>query len=297
LDDEDQKRIILHESIHVSKKHSWDLLFVQMAKVVFWFNPLIYLFENSIREVHEFQADQGVTNSYSHSEYSRLLLRLLTAGRGWQFMNNFNQFQTKKRIIMMNKTKSNQRQLVRFLMVIPVMGLMFFMFSCDLTQANEEIEGPTQMGEQAKAIGPANITARMAEGKDGEEIFDIVEKQPNPSGGMQGWNSYLASSLTYPEEAKKMGIEGTVIVVFVVNTDGSISDVEILRGVGGGANEEAIRVVENAPNWEPGSQNGRVVNTRMRLPIRFMLGGDEPAKDPYKEGTGFPKEIEIPISN
>ena len=176
MDDEDQQRIILHESIHVSKKHSYDLLFVQMAKIVFWFNPLIYLFENSIREVHEFQADQGVTKSFSHSEYSRLLLRLLTAGRGWQFMNNFNQFQTKKRIIMMNKTKSDRSQLLRFLMAIPITGLMFFTFSCDLTNGEEEIEGPTQMGEQAKAIGPSNITARIAQGKDGQEIFDVVEK-------------------------------------------------------------------------------------------------------------------------
>lgn len=278
MDDEDQQRIILHESIHVSKRHSYDLLFVQMAKVVFWFNPLIYLFENSIREVHEFQADQGVTKSFSHSEYSRLLLRLLTAGRGWQFMNNFNQFQTKKRIIMMNKTKSDQSQLLRFLMAIPIMGLMFFMFSCDLTNTEEEIEGPTQMGEQAKAIGPSNLNARLAEGKDGNEIFDVVETQPNPPGGMEGWNSYLASSLTYPEQARRMGVEGTVIVVFVVNSDGSISDVDILRGIGAGCDEVAMQVVKNAPNWEPGSQRGKVVNTRMRLPIRFKLGNDEAEK-------------------
>lgn len=278
IEDEDQQRIILHESVHVSKKHSYDLLFVQMAKVVFWFNPLIYLFENAIREVHEFQADQGVTNSYSQSEYSRLLLRLLTAGRGWQFMNNFNQFQTKKRIIMMNKTKSDQSQLVRFLMAIPVMGLMFFAFSCDIAKVDEEMEGPTQMGEQAKTMSPAALNARLKTGKDGKEIFDVVETQPNPPGGMAGWNQYLSQNLTYPSQARELGVEGTVILVFVVNSDGSISDVDVLRGIGAGADEEAMRVVRNAPNWTPGEQRGRAINTRMRLPIRFLLGGSEVAK-------------------
>ena len=298
-EDEDQQRIILHESVHVSEKHSWDLLFVQMAKIVFWFNPLIYLFENSIREIHEFQADQGVTRTYTQTEYSRLLLRLLTAGRGWQFMNNFNQFQTKKRIIMMNKTKSDSNMRSRFLWAVPVMGLLFLMFSCDLAQVDEEIEGPVQNGEQAKAMGPADLAARIKDvGSDGNEIFDVVETQPKPPGGMAGWNSYLASNLNYPAQARQMGIEGTVIVVFVVNTDGSVSDVDILRGIGGGCDEEAIRVVENSPNWEAGSQRKRLVNTRMRLPIRFKLGNAEIDTQKSSEVTlDFPEKIEVPISN
>lgn len=104
-----------------------------------------------------------------------------------------------------------------------------------------------------------------------EEIFDVVETQPNPPGGMSGWNKYLSDNLKYPTQARRMGIEGTVIVVFVVNTDGSIQDVDVLRGIGGGCDDEAVRVVQNAPNWEPGKQRGRPVRTRMRLPIRFKL--------------------------
>jgi TonB family protein len=104
-------------------------------------------------------------------------------------------------------------------------------------------------------------------------VFDIVEQQPNPPGGMSGWNEYLAKNLNYPAQARQRGIEGTVIVVFEIQKDGSIQNVEILRGIGGGADEEAIRVVQNAPSWEPGRQRGRAVNTRMRLPIRFKLAG------------------------
>lgn len=104
-----------------------------------------------------------------------------------------------------------------------------------------------------------------------DQIFDVVETQPLPPGGMSGWNEYLSKNLKYPTQARRMGVEGTVIVVFVVNTDGSIQDVEVLRGIGGGCDEEALRVVKAAPKWEPGKQRGRPVRTRMRLPIRFKL--------------------------
>ena len=105
-----------------------------------------------------------------------------------------------------------------------------------------------------------------------DEIFDVVETQPSPPGGMSAWNKYLSDNLKYPTQARRMGVEGSVIVVFVVNTDGSIQDVEVLRGIGGGCDEEAVRVVKGAPKWEPGKQRGRPVRTRMRLPIRFNLG-------------------------
>jgi TonB family protein len=104
-----------------------------------------------------------------------------------------------------------------------------------------------------------------------DKIFDVVETQPNPPGGMSGWNNYLSENLKYPTQARRMGIEGTVIIVFVINTDGSIQDVEVLRGIGGGCDEEAIKIVRRAPKWSPGMQKGKAVRTRMRLPIRFKL--------------------------
>lgn len=153
---------------------------------------------------------------------------------------------------------------------IPVVCLGMLTASCDIA-VEPEIEGPTQV-EAKKSMGPTDITARINDvGADGKEIFDVTEIQPNPPGGMEGWNKYLSQNISYPQQAKSMGIEGTVIVVFVINSDGSISNPEILRGIGGGADEEAIRVVQNSPNWSPAKQKGRVVNSRMRLPIRFKL--------------------------
>ncbi|GAA0879981.1 hypothetical protein GCM10009119_29510 [Algoriphagus jejuensis] len=143
--------------------------------------------------------------------------------------------------------------------------------SCQIT-SEPELEGPTQV-EAKPSIGPSNVLARVNDvGKDGKEIFDVTEVQPNPPGGMEGWSQYLGSNLSYPNQARQMGIEGTVIVLFLINSDGSVSNVEVLRGIGGGCDEEAVRVVENSPKWVPAQQKGQVVNSRMRLPVRFKLG-------------------------
>ncbi len=271
-EDPDQRQILLHESVHIEKKHTWDLMLMQFVKAVFWFNPLIYLYESSLLEVHEYQADQGVTKAYSQIGYSRLLLKLIAKNSGWQFVHSFNQFQTKKRIMMMNKPQSRSILKSRFLLAIPVVAMMLFVFACE-----ESDEGliageadPRSMGSgNSVAADPAASTIHLA--ADGQPIFDVVETQPNPPGGMKGWNGYLKDNLRYPEQAKTNGIQGTVIAVFVIGSDGSISDVEILRGIGGGCDEEAIRVIENSPHWAPGKQNGTNINTRMRLPIRFKL--------------------------
>ena len=125
--------------------------------------------------------------------------------------------------------------------------------------------------KETTVIKEVVISEAVVKEEKADEIFDVVETQPSPPGGMSAWNKYLSDNLKYPTQARRMGVEGTVIVVFVVNTDGSIQDVEVLRGIGGGCDEEAVKVVKNAPKWDPGKQRGRAVRTRMRLPIKFKL--------------------------
>jgi protein TonB len=104
-----------------------------------------------------------------------------------------------------------------------------------------------------------------------EEVVDFSEVMPEPVGGMSAWNEYLSKNLKYPSAARRIGIEGTVYVSFVVEKSGEISNVQLLRGIGGGCDEEAIRVIENSPIWKPGYQRSRPVKVRMRVPIRFKL--------------------------
>lgn len=141
----------------------------------------------------------------------------------------------------------------------------------DEVEIEEKIEVNFDVDVKEETVIKEVVIAEAPVEEKADEIFDVVETQPQPPGGMSGWNQYLSKNLKYPTQARRMGIEGTVIVVFVINTDGSIQDVEVLRGIGGGCDEEAVKVVQEAPNWEPGKQRGRPVRTRMRLPIRFKL--------------------------
>jgi TonB family protein len=268
--DADHQLILLHESVHCSQKHTWDLVLVQLLKVFFWFNPFIFMYERLIREVHEFQADHFVTRFHSELAYSRLLLRLVTKTNTNQLVHSFNQFQTKKRIIMMTQTNTKPIQKARFILALPLLALFIAVFSCE-SSANSKGEFPESVDIPNTSTQSASDTVLVDLGKDGKEVFDVTEIQPSPAGGMEGWMKYLAESLQYPEEAKKQGIEGTVIMTFIINSDGTISDVETLRGVGGGCEEEAMRVIQNAPNWTPAQNGGKPVNCRMRLPLKFKL--------------------------
>lgn len=105
------------------------------------------------------------------------------------------------------------------------------------------------------------------------EIFTFVEQMPGFPGGDAKLYEYLSKNLKYTNMAREAGIQGKVFVTFVVEPNGSITNVQILRGLGGGLNEEAIKVVKNMPAWSPGKQNGRAVKVQVNLPIQFKLSG------------------------
>lgn len=104
-----------------------------------------------------------------------------------------------------------------------------------------------------------------------EEIFVVVETMPSFPGGMNKLMEYLQTNLHYPQLAKDLGIQGRVFVTFVIEKDGSVTDTRILRGIGGGCDEEAVKVVNNMPKWIPGSQRNRPVRVQFNLPINFTL--------------------------
>ena len=104
-----------------------------------------------------------------------------------------------------------------------------------------------------------------------EEIFLVVQDQPEPIGGIAAFYDFLGEKIRYPEEARRMGISGRVFVEFVIDKDGSITQAKAVKGIGGGCDEEAVRVVMSAPKWKPGLQRGRPVKVRMTIPVYFML--------------------------
>jgi periplasmic protein TonB len=104
-----------------------------------------------------------------------------------------------------------------------------------------------------------------------DEIFTVVEQQPEFAGGYDALANYLRANMKYPTLARKMGIEGTVHVSFLISKTGSISEVKVLRGISAECDKEAIRVVQKMPAWEPGRQNGHAVHVRLVMPLKFRL--------------------------
>ncbi len=105
------------------------------------------------------------------------------------------------------------------------------------------------------------------------EIFTVVESMPEYIGGDEARMSFLQENIKYPQLARESGIQGTVFVTFVVETNGSVTDVRVLRGIGGGCDEEAVRVVKIMPKWKPGMQRSKPVRVQFTMPIRFTLQG------------------------
>lgn len=254
-DEEQANTIVLHESIHATKGHSIDLIIFQIVRCMYWFFPWMSRIEADLREIHEFEADQAVLHTKAPKAYAQMLLNLLYEENDQLLLNNFNQFLTKKRILMMTQAKSKLIQKLRFLPALPLIGLLFIAIACE---------------ESQEAIEPAAVETGTV--LEANEVFDVVEESPTFPGGMEAWGKFMMENLEYPALAKRMGVEGTVYLVFEIRTDGSVQNVEILRGIGAGCDEEAMRVVKKSPNWIPGKQRGRKVNVRMRLPVRFKLG-------------------------
>ncbi len=99
----------------------------------------------------------------------------------------------------------------------------------------------------------------------------LVENPPEFPGGEQALLDYIRSNVQYPKKARKKNIQGTVYISFIVEMDGKVTNVRVLRGIGGGCDEEAVRVVSSMPDWKPGYQDGEPVRVQFNLPIRFIL--------------------------
>lgn len=144
----------------------------------------------------------------------------------------------------------------------------------DEEEIEEEIkvEFDVEVTEDTKV---EEITIQPVEEKEEvDEIFNIVEETATFKGGMAGFYDYVGKKMQgkYPAQARRMGVEGKVYVQFVINKDGSISDVTVVKGIGAGCDEFAAKVISESPSWTPGKQRGKPVKQRMVLPVTFKLG-------------------------
>jgi protein TonB len=148
-----------------------------------------------------------------------------------------------------------------------------------------ELKTQNDLNESKSAVGTINYnkgtdstlaaaptSEDQVSGEGYEDIpYEIVEQPPQPEGGMSAFSWYISKNLKYPDLARRNKIEGKVFVTFIVDVDGSLINVKILKGIEGGCDEEALRVIRNAPKWIPGKQQNKPVRVQMILPLVFKL--------------------------
>ena len=260
--------ILTHEMAHVRQHHSVDVLLAEMVSICCWMNPFAWLLKREVRLNLEFLADRKVMEAgFATKSYQYHLLGL-AYNHKYGLSNNFNFSHLKQRIIMMNKKKSNATGHIKYaLFVLPAFALLVAgNISCsqDASQtedAKEEVVAP--VSPEAKEA-PADSTAK-------EEVFMVAEQMPEFPGGMKELLKFLQDNLKYPENAMKNNVQGRVIVQFVVEKDGTLTEFKVARSVDPDLDAEALRVLQIMPKWKPGMQRGKIVRVKFTVPVSFKL--------------------------
>lgn len=262
LNDNELRCILAHESYHVSHNHTYDLLAAWLLCSGAWFNPFAWLIMREIRTVHEFQADAASIGACGREDYLHLLYRQATGTGYGHITNNFKSINLKKRIVMMNKTKTRFGAW-KVLATLPVVALLM-MVGCKPAAPTEDAVAEEQTAKVTEAV----VEPELSDSKPDPSVLDVAPEFP---GGSEALYRYLAENIQYPKQAKDKGIEGRVVVQFTITTDGSIANVEVARGIGSGCDEEALRVVKAMPKWKPAIKDGKPVAGQYNLPINFKL--------------------------
>lgn len=246
--------ILTHEQEHIRLRHYIDLIILQCAIIVQWFNPFVWLIGKNLKAIHEFEKDEAVLNKgIDATQYQKFLVVKAVGNRLQPFANNLNKESLKRRIIMMNQKRSNRWMMLKALLVIPVATLAVSVF------ANGK-----NVSETAKEPHPQTTTQT--------KIHDAVEEMPEFNGGQLAMMEFLMNNMKYPQAAVKAKQQGKAVVGFVIRKDGTVSDVHITKSAGYAVlDEEAIRVVKAMPAWKPGKQKGEPVNVKYYVPITFRL--------------------------
>ncbi len=269
---ENSREILVHEMAHISYRHSIDLIFIDLACCVQWFNPAVWLFRRELCAVHEFQADQKVLASGFNAKKYQILLIKKAAGRNWNSVaNSLNHSNLKKRITMMSIQKKSASAAFKALLPVAVAALCAVTFA----DCNSQKESLLDNGIVKTSDNKGTIkVARQAD--ENNDVFTVVEDMPEFPGGEMAMRKFIAENVRYPEDAKDNNAQGTAYVKFIVDKTGKVTEPSIVRGTGNESlDEEAIRVVSLMPDFKPGRQRGENVAVSFVVPIKFALASNE----------------------
>ncbi|MFO7851481.1 MAG: TonB family protein [Bacteroidota bacterium] len=284
LEDEIKKTILEHEQQHIQNKHFLDIILMRLTGIFFWFNPFIYLYERSLKALHEFEADRQMLDSGRNViSYQRLILNQIFNTSIFTLQNGFSGCTLiKKRMIMMTKKKSKKMSCLKLLLGVPFILFVFGYFACTSeeispVETNTENDDPVWLLDQSdhKALSDekpkSNVQYSDPEYVD-DEIFVVVEDMPTFRGGdVNVFREWVQKNVSYPRIAAENGIQGKVFVMFVVDEKGQVTRAEIMKGVDPSLDNEVLRVVNSSPTWSAGLQRDIPVKVRFAITVNFQL--------------------------
>jgi len=296
--EQETDQILTHESTHARQKHSLDVLLSEIMTIVCWMNPAAWYLKHEIRHNLEFLADDSVLNSgFDSKNYQYHLLQLSYQTPEITLVNKFNVSPLKKRITMMNQQKTKKAGILKYSLIVPLALALILSSNAEnmITSSKSVLKEAAGVITQEETIKPTIVETIVAD--DGEaqknqkditsqseiplsdnKIYTVVEEMPLYPGGESELLSYISRNLRYPIEAMEKGIQGKVIVRFVVNALGKVEKAEIVRGVNPSLDQAGLKVINSLPNWIPGKQNGKNVAVYYTLPISFKLDDSKPDK-------------------
>ena len=258
--------ILSHELQHIRCHHSLDVLLMSAVTALHWFNPLVWIARAELRLLHEYEADEGLLNQgIDATQYQLLLVRKAVGEQRFSLANGFNHAKLKQRITMMQHKNTSGWMRLAYVALLPF--LAGTMFLCNPARA-----------EIRPDASDATVAAPDTTGKT-VVPFSLVEKKPTFQGNDAAtFSRWVAQRLVYPDDAKKAGFQGRVMIQFTICEDGVLRNATVLRGVNPALDAEALRVISSSPKWEPGLQDGKPVNVTYMFPVIFQMRGNDQSK-------------------
>ena len=311
--------ILKHEEVHCRQLHSLDNILMLIIRILFFYNPVVYLLTSRIRLVHEYIADEETAGT-DKAEYSHTLIRHQFLVPGLLLMHSFNKKSLlKRRLSMLFKNKQTRNAGWNYLLALPVISLMILISGWSATAQDQAKKSKEEIAKMAveKELTKAGfskadideikirIDGKMVEKAlmpidlkyNGEDVFTVVKDMPKfQNGTIEDYRNWIQKNVEYPADAKTKKIQGTVYITFIVDTKGQVVQPEIIRSVDPILDQEVMRALKTSPAWTPGMQKGKPVNVAFAMPIKFILHGNTTQKLKEPEEAN-PEEAAAMINN
>ena len=246
--------IICHEKAHVAQGHTCDILLGEIALVIGWFNPFVWLLRNEIRLYTEQLADAAAIKAATSAREYQLHLLQATTGSKHPLGPAFGKQSLPARIKMLNRNTSPCYRKLYYIIALPLAALL-------IMGAQACKKQPSDRPQSAGEIPPPAV----------ETVYDTCETMPRFPGGEKAMMEFIATNLKYPQQAVKENIQGAVLAEFVIDAEGKATAPQIIRSLSPECDREVIRVINLMPAWTPGQQEGKAVNVKFTIPIMYRL--------------------------